>query len=233
METDVLIMEKPELKAGMPLDIIFENEINQPNAHYLKAVVYDCDNHLITISQTSPALNRRFLNRKVLVTFLMRIEKRILRFGFAGLLTDLISDYAMSSNQTTEALLIKKLHQPEPTDFRMYFRVSPPSGTDLSLFWEEKKVSLLDISLGGAKFMYPKSHIFLPGETVQFKLLIADSVFNIEANIRNVREPETGAAGGRVQHVSVEFNYTDKKIETSLGKAIMEIERSLLTKGTV
>lgn len=226
-------MNKPELKAGMPLDIVFENEINQPNAHYLKAVVYDYDNDLITISQTSPALNRRFLDRKVLVTFLVRIENRILRFGFAGLLTDLISDYAMSSEKTTEALLIKKLHRPEPTDFRMYFRVSPPSGTDLSLFLEEKKVSLMDISLGGAKFMYPKSHIFQPGETIKFKLLIADSVFNVDASVRNVREPALNTADRNVQQVSVEFHHDDKNMETSLGKAIMGIERSLLTKGTV
>ena len=226
-------MNKPELKAGMPLDIVFENEINRPNAHYLKAVVYDYNNNFITISQTSPALNRRFLKRKVLVTFLMRIENRILRFGFPGLLADLISDYAMSSDKTTEALLIKKLAQPEPTDFRMYFRVKPPSNTDLCLFLEEQKVSLLDISIGGAKFMYPKSQIFRPGDTVQFKLLIHEAVFNIDANVRNVREPDLNAAGRNVQHVSVEFHHDDKKMETSLGKAIMDIERSLLTKGTV
>ena len=155
-------MNKPELKAGMPLDIVFENEINRPNAHYLKAVVYDYNNNFITISQTSPALNRRFLKRKVLITFLVRIENRILRFGFPGLLADLISDYAMSSDKTTEALLIKKLAQPEPTDFRMYFRVKPPSNTNLCLFLEEQKVSLLDISIGGAKFMYPKARSFAP-----------------------------------------------------------------------
>ena len=226
-------MQKPDIKAGTPLDIVFENEINKPNAHYLKAVVYDCHNDRIIISQTSPALNKHFLNRKVLVTFLLRIENRILRFGFAGLLSDLISDYAMSSEKTTEALLIKKLHPPEPTDFRLYFRVTPPSGTDLSLYLEEKKVSLLDISLGGAKFMYPKSHIFQPGETVKFKLLIAETVFNVDAVVRNVRVPFSSKTPGSVQHVSVEFDHNDKGMESSLGRAIMDIERSLLTKGTV
>lgn len=226
-------MNKPELKAGMPLDIIFEKEVNQQNAHYMKAVVYDYDNDFITISQTSPALNKRFLNRRILTTFLMKIENRILRFGFPGLLADLISDYAMSSGKTTEALLIKKLAQPEPTDFRMYFRVKPPLNTDLSLFLAEQKVSLLDISIGGAKFTYPKRHIFRPGETVKFKLIIDKAIFNIDAGVRNVREPHFVTTHKNIQHVSVEFLHNDKKMAASLGKAIMDIERTLLAEGKI
>jgi len=224
-------MNKPELKAGMPLDIVFENEINQSNAHYMKAVVYDFNNNFITISQTSPALNKRFLNRRVLTTFLVNIEHRVLRFGFPGLLADLIGDYPMSSGNTVEALLIKKLAQPEPTDFRMYFRVKPPLNTDLSLFLEEEKVNLLDISIGGAKFTYPKRHIFLPGETVKFKLIIGEAIFNIDAGVRNVREPYIAAANKNIQYVSVQFQHDDKKMEASLGKAILDIERNLLAKG--
>jgi len=226
-------MNKPELRAGMPLDIIFENEINQPNAHYLKAVVYDYHHNIVTISQTSPALNKRFLNRRVLTTYLVNIENRILRFGFAGLLTDLISDYAMSSDKTAEALLIKKLAQPEPTDFRMYFRVRPPSNTDICLFLEEQKVSLLDISIGGAKFTYPKRQIFNPGETVKFRLIVHETIFNIDASIRSVREPYSVGTNNNMQYVSVEFHHDDKKMETSLGKAIMGIERNLLTEGKI
>ncbi|MEE9911535.1 MAG: PilZ domain-containing protein [Deltaproteobacteria bacterium] len=228
-----LDMNKPELKAGMPLDIIFENEVNRPKAHYMKAVVYDFDNHAVTISQTSPALNKHFLNRRLLITFLVTIENRILRFGFAGLLADLISDYSMSSGTTVEALRIKKLAAPEPTDFRMYFRVRPPANSDLILFLEEQKVSLLDISIGGAKFTYPKRYTFQPGENVKFKLIINEDFFSIDGVIRNVREPYLTATNKNVQYVSVEFRHDDKKMETALGKAILEIERSLLSKGQI
>lgn len=225
--------QKPEPKPGTPLDIVFESELNQPGAHYLKATVYDCDDSILISSQTSPALGRQFLNRKVVVTFLTRKGSRTVRLGFAGLLYELVHDYAMSSHKEAEALLIKILHRPEPMDFRMYFRITPPSGGDLSLFQDEKKVGLMDISLGGVKFIYPLNHTFLPGQAVKFKLLIGDEVFDIDGIVRQVRRPDTAASGARMQHVSVEFRHYDKKMEASLGRAIMAIERSLLTKGTM
>jgi len=92
------------------------------------------------------------------------------------MLHDLIPDYTISSGQTAEALVIKKLNDLEPIDFRMYFRVSPPSETDLRLFLKEEKVNLLDISIGGAKFICSKNYFFRPRDPVKFKLLIGDAV---------------------------------------------------------
>jgi hypothetical protein len=224
-------MDKPEIYAGMPLDIIFENEIDKPNAHYMKAVVYDFSGRLITISQTSPALSTHFLKRRVLVTFLVKIRPRILRFGCSGILFDLLSDYVISSGNTAEALVIKRLTNPEPVDFRMYFRVKPPSDADLHMFLEEQKVNLLDISIGGAKFTYSKNYFFRPAETVKFKLLIGNVVFDIDALVRSVKPPDIHSTNRNLQYVSVEFRIEDKKMETTLGQAILNIERSLLADG--
>ena len=224
-------MKIPQLRAGERLDIVLENEIHQSNAHYLKAALYDVEKDMLTISQTSPALGRHFLNRRLRVTYLVRVENRVLRFGFAGRLVDLISDYAIASGKTVEALRIKKEGQAEPADFRMYFRVKPPSASDVCLFWEEEKVNLLDISIGGAKFSYPKSYRFQTGETVSFRLLIDKAVFDVEARVRTVREPQADAANKHIQFVSVEFHHGDPKMEATLGKAIMDIERTLLSHG--
>ena len=227
------MMHKPELKAGLPLDIVFENEVNQQNAHYLKAVIYDYDKNLITLSQTSPALTRHFLNRRIIITFLVPIENRILRFGFPAQLIDVISHYAMASENTVEALLVKKFAAPEPTDFRMYFRVRLPSTADICLFLEEQKVSLLDISIGGAKFTYPQRHFFRPGDAIKFKLVVGQAIFNIDAAVRSVREPDIGASRQNIQYVSVEFRHNDQKMEASLAKAILDIERGLLSEGKI
>jgi hypothetical protein len=74
-------IDRPELKIGSKNDIVFDNEIGK---QLLTCVVYDYDGNDIIISQTSTRLNHRFLNRRVLVTFLANSEKRILRFGFAN-----------------------------------------------------------------------------------------------------------------------------------------------------
>ncbi len=224
-------MQKPEIKAGMPLDIVFANERNQPNAHYMKAVVYERDKNIITISQTSPALTDQFLNRQVVVTFLVKSDQRILRFGFPAKILEINDHYEMSAGNPVTALLIKKTGELEPTDFRMYFRVKPPSSADLSLFLQEQKVTLIDISLGGAKFSFPRRNFFQTGDRVNFKLIIGNASFNIDAVVRNVREPEMSAINRNMQYVSVEFRLDDKTIEASLGRAVLDIERSLLSEG--
>jgi hypothetical protein len=226
-----LLMQIPQIKAGMRLDVIFENELMKNSAHYMKAVIYDFSDDFVIISQTSPALNSHFLNRRLLLTFLMKTENRLLRLGFPGKLLEIISDYEIASGNRLEALRVKKYADPEPVDFRMYFRVKPSSQSDLCLFLQNEKVSLLDISIGGAKFSYAKGHAFQPSDKVNFRLLIGNSVFHLEGQVRHVEGPLPGATNKNIQYVSVEFQYEDKKAEAVLGRAIIDIERELLTEG--
>jgi len=227
-------MNKPEIRAGMPLDIVFENELNQSYAHYMKAVVYDLDQNFMIISQTSPALNAKFLNRRMVVTFLIQIDARVIRFGFPAKLVEVIPDYEISSGTIVEALKIQKNSFPEPTDFRMFFRVKPPSDADVVLFIESQRVNLLDISIGGAKFTCPRREFLLrPGDPLKFKLIIGNEAFDVDALIRNVNYPDAGAANRNIQYVSVAFRHDDKNREAALGKAIMDIERSLLSLGKI
>ncbi|MGV8057436.1 MAG: PilZ domain-containing protein [Smithellaceae bacterium] len=223
----------PELKIGTTIDIVFENEINKSNAHYMRALVYDYEGYNITISQTSPPLSRHFLNRRIMVTFLANAKKRVLRFGFSARLIDLITDYQISSNKNVEALILKQYDTPEQVDFRMHFRVKPPSQSNLSLFLKEEKINLIDISIGGAKFTYPKSSSFRYGDEVKFKLTIDSTVFEVKARVRNVSLPHEFSANKTLQYVGVEFEHDNKQLETALGRAIIGIERQLLSEGKI
>ena len=226
-------MRKPELKPGMPLDIVFENELNKKGAHHMKAVIYDCHQNVVTMSQTHPVLTPDFLNRRIFITFLVNSENRVLRFGFPAKLTELVIQYPLSEGNTVPALLAQKTGDPEPTDFRMYFRVKPPSDSDVCVFMEEQKVNLLDISIGGAQFIYPQRNYFHTGQTTECKLLIGTNSFNVGTVIQTVRDPDTNATSRNLQYVSVEFRHDNKEGEIALGRAIMEIERSLLSKGKI
>lgn len=226
-------MRKPEIKAGLTLDIVLENELQQPNAHHLKAVVYEYDNKNIVISQTSPPLPSFFTGRRALMSFLVAKKDRLLRFGFYAELMNRVQDYQISSGQTVEAWRCRQTDDLEPTDFRMYFRVKPPSNADLSLFIEEQKVSLLDISIGGAQFTYPNRRFFRARDEVKFKLVIGGDIFQVEGMVRHVREADQNATNRNIQYVSVEFRYRDKDLEAALGKAILNIERSLLSEGKI
>jgi hypothetical protein len=228
-----LRLKMPELRIGTRIDIVFENEINKSNAHYMKALVYDYENKDIIISQTSPALSRHFLNRRIMVTFLANVKNRVLRFGFTARLTDLMTNYKISSDKIVEALVLKQLEDIEQVEFRMNFRVKPPSQSTVSLFFQEEKINLIDISIGGAKFTYPKSHLFLQGDTIKLKLIIDATVFDLKAKVRNVVLPHEFSANKTLQFVGVEFEHDNRQFASVLGRAIIGIERQMLSEGKI
>jgi hypothetical protein len=227
-------MKVPELKIGSRVDIVFENEIMKSGAHYMKASVYDCEAGKITISQTSPALSRNFLGRRIMVTFLVNVERRILRFGFPAKLVDLITDYKIASSNNVDALIIEQFKEPELVDFRLYFRVTPYLQSNISLVWKENKVNLIDISLGGAKFSCSRNHSFQSSDLLKIELVIGSTVFYLNAMVRGTGTPyATPATGKKLQYVSIKFEHDNKQLEASLGKAIIEIERQLLSEGKI
>ena len=217
------MLKTPELKIGT----------NKSNAYFMKALVYDFEDGNIIISQTSPALDRHFLNREVMVSFLARIDRRNLRFGFLARLIDLVNDYKIASGKIVEALVLQQHKESEPVDFRMYFRVKPGLQSDISLILKEEKVNVLDISLGGARFTCPRDYSFRSADKIKFKLLIGNMVFDLDTIVREVWTPYDVSVNGDLQYVSVEFEYYNKHLEAALGKAIIDIERQLLSEGKI
>ncbi len=180
------------------------------NLNYVKAVAYNIENKNIVTSQTSPPSNSHFVKRKVLITFLANSKNRILRFGFAARLNDLLVNYQLSSNQLIEALVLKQLGK--------------PLQSGINLFPQENKVNLIDVSLWGAKFTYPKSHFFKYEGVVKFDLMIDPMTFEIDARVRNVSLPDL-SVNKTIQYVSIKFEYDSKELNILLGKAILSIER--------
>jgi c-di-GMP-binding flagellar brake protein YcgR len=226
-------MEKPDLKIGARVDIIFENELMTSKAHFMKALVYDIEENKLIISQTSPSLNKNSLNRSILVSFLTEVNGRNLRFGFPSRIIDLISDYKIVSGQNVEALILEPYRKAELVDFRTFFRVTPGLKSDISLIYDQEKVNLIDISLGGAKFTCSPKYSFKVDNKIKFKLLIDTKIFNLETIVREVRFPNEVEANSNLQHVSIEFDYSDRQLEAALGKEILKIERELLSEGKI
>jgi hypothetical protein len=217
-----------ELKVGTNVDIVFENELMKSDAHYMKALVYDCAGSKITTSQTSPALDRHFLGRRIIVTFLVKMERRILRYGFPAKLTDLISNYRIASNNNVDALVIEQLAKPKQVDFRMYFRVKTSLSSNISLAVKEGRVNLVDISLGGAKFTCPKHYLLRPADVIKINLSIGQTGFSLMARVCDAKTPYDSS---EIKYVSIQFEHVNKQLEVLLGKAIIDMERQMLSEG--
>ncbi len=159
-----------------------------------------------------------------------------MRFGFSARLIDLLNNYQISSNNVVEALVLKQYDLPEQVDFRMHFRVRLPSKSNISLFLKEEKVNLLDISVGGAKFAYPKSNALIYGDVINCKLTINSTVFDLKGRVRNIITPQSSqssSAKETIQYVGVEFEHEreNKQFDVVLGRAIIDIERQMLAEG--
>jgi hypothetical protein len=217
-----------ELKVGTNVDIVFENELMKSDAHYMKALVYDCEGSIITTSQTSPALDRNFLGRQIIVTFLVKTERRIVRYGFPAKLNDLISNYRIASDSNVDALVIEQSAKPKQVDFRMYFRVKASSSSSISLTVKEGRVNLVDISLGGAKFTCPKHYLLHPADVIKINLSVGRNGFALMARVCDTKTPYDSS---EIQHVSIQFEHDNKQLEALLGKAIIDMERQMLSEG--
>lgn len=223
----------PSLKISQRVDIIFESKMLQKDVSVLKAVVYDYKGKEIILSQTSPALKKEFLNREMMITFLMNKEGRQLRFGISARLIRIIDNYQLAATNTVAAVILEQQGVPKQLDFRMYFRVKPSLNSAIALIYKEKKVNLIDISLGGAKFTSPRDDLFPSGHKIKFRLLIGGKVFNVDATVCGVSIPDAAAANKNIQYVRVEFDYDNKQLDIALGKAIIDTERQLLSEGKI
>ena len=220
------------LKVGANVDIVFENELMKGNAHYMKALVYDYEGSTVITSQTSPALNRNFFDRRVIVTFLVKAERRILRFGFPAKLNDLIPNYRIASDKDVEALVLEQLAKTSPMDFRMHFRVKHSLSSNIRLRLREGEVTLINISLGGAKFSCPRNYLLRPADEIKADLSIGRTVFNLKCRICDVRDPvNLPMSEKNIQHVSIQFESVNSHLEALLSRAVMEMERQLLSEG--
>jgi len=98
------------------------------------------------------------------------------------------------------------------------------SSEDISMTVGDKKVNLLDISIGGAKISHRGALDVTSGDLFSVKLLMDEKEFPLEARVLRTWHPST-EAGSLIEYVSLEFLNTDKRLQDLIGKKIRNIER--------
>jgi c-di-GMP-binding flagellar brake protein YcgR len=111
---------------------------------------------------------------------------------------------------------------------RLHFRVQPKLDSGLALHYRGKKVNLLDISLGGARFSLDKSEELELDDPIRLELKIDQKMFDVEASV--VRSWLSTLAGRmkKVQFVAVKFLLDNADLEQLLANKMMAVQRQLL-----
>ncbi|MFB3926151.1 MAG: PilZ domain-containing protein [Syntrophales bacterium] len=226
MKTD----DMREIKPGLSVDIVVNTDYVREITDVRRAVIYDMEKNKIIVSQTNPPFTRFYLNKGVTVTYFIRREGELTRVGYFGRLTDIIN-YNLHSSKMVQAVVIELKSGREQYDLRMHFRVRPTSDSNLELRVRGERVSIIDISIGGARFSHKRSGWMIGSNEILKVLLIVDGEeFEIDTKVLRAWSPYTERRQEFLEYVSVQFLNIDRRLNYLLGGKIFEIERELRSK---
>ena len=188
-----------------------------------QAVIYDCLDDEIIISQTDPQLLPSFAGEKIAITYID--GKDNVRRGFSGKINKIINDYQLSSSQTVTAVVLTDFSDLKEYNIRLLYRVRPTEESDIRLSTsDDETLDIIDISASGVKFRHSQSWKFKIDQEIKLYLRLHGKPYEISGRVvrkdysRLTRKPE---------FVAVRFLDLSKHLEDELVRTVREIERHI------
>ncbi len=219
-----------EIKPGMTINIIINIDYRRETVETKNSIVHDVTGNRIVIAQTDPPISRININKEVFATYLEKEAGRPARFGFPAKITEFIKDYELASKQKAQAVVLLREGLREPYNLRMFYRLEPPGNCGIDIFVNGNKVSILDISIGGASFSHNRIYPFKANEEIKIILVIGERASQIKSKVVRVWGPENEKVKKSLAFVSIQFLDMDGHIKNDLGRKIRDVERNLRCK---
>lgn len=224
-------MEKlTDIKPGMSVNIVAHVDMGKELIDVRNAMVYDVEGTRIILSQTSPPFTNYYIGKDITLTYLVKKKDSLSRIGFSGKVDKILDDYNLYSTKTVQAVSIIRHSVLTTHDLRMHYRVKPKSDSGITLFFGDERASLIDVSIGGARFCHAKNNPVDVGTIIQIVLALDEDKFTIDAKAVNVWHPYDIERRSDLEYVSVHFLKLDKTCGHLLSGKILSIERELLSK---
>jgi len=219
-----------EINPGMSVNIVTDVDMDKEITEVRNAIVYDVDGAELVLSQTNPPFTKYHLDKEITVTYIVKGEDGLSRVGFAGKLVSIMNDYSLYSSNVVQALNVLRKGGLKKYDLRMHYRLGPKSDSGIHIYVGHERVSLIDISMGGARFCHSKDHPIESRTIINIILQLDAEKFNLEAKTVNVWYPSEAGRRADLEYVSVQFMKLDKNCSHILSGKILAIQRELLSK---
>ncbi len=216
-----------EIKPGLTVNIIINIDYRKEIVETKNSIIHDIIENRIIVAQPDPPISRTHIKETIYVTYLEKEQGRPIRYGFPAKIVDFIKDYELTSQQTTQAIELQKESKPEPYNLRMFYRLEPPGNCGIDIFIEGNRMTILDISIGGASFSHNKVHHFKEKEEVKIVLVVGERIYQIDSQVVRIKEPENERVKKSLEFVSIQFLNVDGHIKNELGRKIRDVERDL------
>jgi hypothetical protein len=219
-----------EVNPGMSVNIVAHVDVDKEITEVRNAIVYDVDGASLVLSQTNPPFTKYHIDKEITVTYIVKGEGGLSRVGFSGKLAGILNDYSLSGSSVVQALTVLRRGGLKTYDLRMHYRISPKSDSGIHMSFGNERVSLIDISMGGARFCHSKDHPIESRTIVNMILELDAQKFNLEAKTVNVWYPSEAGRRADLEYVSVQFMKLDRDCSYALSGKILAIQRELLAK---
>jgi hypothetical protein len=219
-----------DINPGMSVNIVADVDVDKEITEVRNAIVYDVDGAGLVLSQTNPPFTKYHINKEITVTYIVKGTDDLSRIGFSGKLVGILNDYSLYGSNVVHALTVSRHGGLKKYDLRMHYRISPKSDSGIHIYAGNERVSLIDISMGGARFCHSKDHPIESRTIINIILELDAQKFNLEAKTVNVWYPSEAGRRADLEYVSVQFMKMDKNCSHILSGKILAIQRELLSK---
>ena len=215
-----------DMSPGLAVRIVTGMDVPREIIFVKASIVYEVKGRAAILAQTGPPLLTSMLHKNIIVTYLIKRNEVMARFGFPARIVEFI-DYTLSSGTLVKALVVEKIGEERPYNVRMFYRVVPTGQCDLFMTIQGTPIHVLDISLGGAKVSHDTSLELQSNAVVNASVEINGKSYSFGARVLRTWEGEDF----RLRFASMEFTNMDKTLQYALSQKIRGIEReSLLEK---
>ncbi len=215
------------VKPGLTVKILLEPEEEKISIDMRGSIIYDVQDKELIVGQTDPQITKNRIGHIVVVTFLAKERHRKTRYKFSARIEELIKNYKLSSSETTNAIKLIRTSEPEEHNMRMSYRIELPSNSGIEIFINQKKVNVIDISLGGVKISHNNVGEFDLGSMIKITLIIDSMAFDVETIVKRKWLPQDNRFYGTLEFLSLEFIAMSVKLQNVLARKILDIQRSL------
>jgi len=207
----------------MNVDCVVEAREHERVLDVRKSLVYDLDDKVMIISQTTPLILPSLKGRRIDVTYV--IHKENIRMGLSGKISRIVNDYQCSSSEKVGAVFLSDLSEEMHHNLRFAFRVRPPKTYKLILYNSQKEtLGIMDISAIGVRFSHDMTCEYKVGQEMKMYLGHEQAFYELKGRVVR-RELGSGEEHNKIEYVAVQFLDIGYRIEEEVHRIIRNIER--------
>jgi hypothetical protein len=210
---------------GLNVKIVVEAGRRSQRMNARSSMVYHVNGDALILAQTEPSIRTSMLNKEIVVTYLVDEQDRHSRYGFSAVVTEIIDHYELMPQWDVPTFAVRRCSDPTPYDIRMCYRVGPSSKSGLEVYIHDKKINVIDISLGGMKVSFDEGLQLEANQVIDVRLSLAGAVRTLQARIVRIWETENERFKKALSFGAAEFLNVSGTIEQELSRKILDIQR--------